>query len=282
MITKRQLERRKRPAVLVLVCGIYVIGVMIAVIFGPLVAPQDPAAQDLLAVGQAPNAEHLFGTDVLGRDVLSRALVGTTSAILGPIIIALGANFFATLFGLVAGYHGGVIDGILMRTVDLIYAIPSMLVALVVVGIYGGGYFLALAILIVLGIPAGARMVRSVVIAQRPLPYVESALTLGMSHTRIMFVHVLPNVRPTIIANVLLDFVYALVALSSLSFLGVGLPPGSPDWGRTLSDNRELLGMNPAASLLPAVLIILTASAVTVLADWAYNQLESKGTSDVH
>jgi ABC-type dipeptide/oligopeptide/nickel transport system permease subunit len=180
-----------------------------------------------------------------------------------------------TVLGLLAGYKGGRTETVILRVCELLYAMPGVLVAIVVVGILGGGLQVAVALLIVLFSPWDARLVHSVVIQQRNLPYVEAARTLGLPSRRVMVVHILPNIAPTVVANVLLDFVSAIIAVSSLAFLGLGLPTGSPDWGVMVSDNRALLGVNSLAVVVPAVLIVLTASTMTVIGDWVYDRLTS-------
>lgn len=258
------------------------LGFLALVVFAALIGgllSQDPGRQDLLAAATGPSGAHLLGTDQLGRDILARIIAGSHTVLLGPTLVAVVTLLVATPLGLLAGFRGGRVETLIMRTVDAIYALPALLVVIVVVGILGGGYLLAVAALVVLTVPADVRVVRAAVLGQRGLPYVEAARTLGLPPRRIMWVHVLPNVLPTIVANLLLDFVGGLVALSALSFLGLGLPAGSPDWGRMLSENRGLLDSNAWAALAPALLIVLTAVAVTVLGDASYERL-SRGKAD--
>jgi peptide/nickel transport system permease protein len=160
-----------------------------------------------------------------------------------------------------------------MRWVDFMIALPGILVAIVVVGVVGGGYWTAVVVLTVLFTAPDTRIVRSAVLEQRPLPYIDAARTLGISKRRILFVHILPNVLPIIFAYVLLDFAFALINLSGLSFLGLGVQPGTPDWGRMLFENRNILFSNPVALLLPATMIILTAVSMNMIGDWLFERL---------
>ena len=137
----------------------------------------------------------------------------------------------------------------------------------------GGGYWTAVMVLIILFTAPDTRIVRSAVLEQRPLPYIDAARALGISKTRILFVHILPNVLPIILAYVVLDFAFALVNLAGLSFLGLGVEPGTPDWGRMLFENRTILFSNPAALLLPAAMIILTAVSMNLIGDWLFERL---------
>jgi peptide/nickel transport system permease protein len=199
--------------------------------------------------------------------------------VVGPALAALGTFFFATFLGLASAYAGGRIEAIIMRGLDMLHALPSILVAIIVVGSLGGGYYLAVTCIIVLAIPSGARLIRAAALSQINLPYMEAARTLGVGPVRSIFVHLLPNVMPTVVASVLIDFVYAIVSLSSLSFLGLGVPAGSPDWGRMISENRPLLELNAAAVLGPALAIMLLATAFTIVGDSLYDRLRNSGDS---
>jgi ABC-type dipeptide/oligopeptide/nickel transport system permease subunit len=268
-------SRVLRSGVVVAACLAFLVALLVVVVAGPWLAPDDPSHQDLLHTASGPVAGHLLGTDQLGRDILSRVLVGARTAVVGPLLVSLGAMVVGTALGLLAGYRGGVAEMVVLRTCELLYALPGVLVAIVVVGVLGGGLTMAVAVLVVLSSPWDARLVHSVVIQQRHLPYVEAARTLGLRSWRVMAVHLLPNIAPTVVANVLLDFVSALIAVSSLAFLGLGLPAGSPDWGVMIADNRPLLGVNTLALVAPALLIVLTASAMTAVGDWVYDRLTS-------
>ena len=166
----------------------------------------DSIRQDaLLGVSPAGTPGHIFGTDDLGRDILSLSIAGTRSAVVGPIAIALGSMLIGMLLGTVSGYQGGWIDLLLSKYADLLLALPVTLVALVVAGLVGGGYWVTVVILIVLFSPTDIRMMRSAVMTQSTRPYIESAKVLGLSRWRIMFRHILPNVIPIAIAARTID-----------------------------------------------------------------------------
>jgi peptide/nickel transport system permease protein len=267
---------RRGTPLLIYAAAFLVALVALCAALGPAIAPGSPDTQRLLVSDTPPSAEFWAGTDQLGRDVLSRTIVGARTALIGPLIVAAGAFAVATLLGLLSGYLGGIVDTATMRWVDFMFALPGPLVAIVVVGVVGGGYWTAVAVLVVLFIPADTRIVRSAVLAQRPLPYIEAARTLGISKTRILFVHILPNVLPIVCAYVVLDFAFALVNLAGLSFLGLGVQPGTSDWGRMLFENRNILFSNPVALLLPALMIILTAGSINLIGDWVYEQFSAQ------
>jgi peptide/nickel transport system permease protein len=245
--------------------------------FGHWIAPQDPNTEDLLIGLSGPSSSHWLGTDGLGRDILSRVIEGAGTAVVGPLLIAFGAMLIGTSLGLVAGYRGGVAEGSIMRVVDLMCALPGLLVAIVVVGVLGGGYFVAVALLVVLYSPYDTRLIRGGTLEQRPLPYVEAARTLGVPGWRIMVRHIWPNLLPLVVANTFLTFAFALVSLSALSFLGLGVGPATSDWGRMLSDSRTLLFDNPAAAIAPGMMLVLTAAGMCLIGDWLYDWLSFRG-----
>jgi peptide/nickel transport system permease protein len=250
------------------VCLVLVGVLAVAALTAPLVAPLDPAAQNLAYSAVPPDGEYRLGTDNLGRDILSRVIYGTRTALIGPILIAIGTGILATAIGLLAGYRGGRVDAITMRAIDLVYAVPPLLVAIVVIGIFDGGYALAVLVLIALSTPADVRVVRSAVLAQRELPYVAAARTVGVRGLAVALRHVLPNI----------EFVSGLISLSALSFLGLGAPAGTPDWGLMIAENRLILDLNPWAVVTPALLITLLAIAVTILGDRVYEIAARRGS----
>jgi peptide/nickel transport system permease protein len=271
-------RRRQRVSLTIALSFAFVGFIALCAIFGDWIAPKDPYAQDLLTGLTTPSSEHWLGTDDLGRDVFSRSIVGARTAVVGPILIALGATLIGNTLGLIAGYKGGWIDSLILRWVDLMYALPGLLVAIVVVGILGGGYFLAVALLIFLAAPYVTRIARGATLEQRPLPYVEAARTLGLSSSHIMARHIWPNVLPFALATACLNFAFALVTLSGLSFLGLGVDPATADWGRMLAESRTLIFDNPVAALAPGMLIVLTAASVNLIGDWFYEWLSDRGS----
>jgi peptide/nickel transport system permease protein len=267
---------RRRIPFSVWVAFVFVAVAIVCAAFGRQIAPYPPNQQDLLLGDTPPSAEHLAGTDLLGRDVLSRTIVGARTALVGPAVVAAGAFAIATILGLMAGYLGGATDSVVMRWVDFMFALPGPLIAIVIVGVVGGGFWTAVAVLVVLFTAPDTRIVRSAVLEQRPLPYIEAARTLGISRRRIMFRHIFPNILPLIAAYVVLDFAFALVSLAGLSFLGLGVPPGTPDWGRMLFENRTILLTNPMGPLLPAAAIVVTAASINIIGDWTYERMSSR------
>ncbi len=268
---------RRRPSLLMALSVLIMLLVVACAIFGSLLAPLPANAQNLLSGVHPPSAQHLLGTDDFGRDIFSRLIVGARAAVIGPALIAVGALVIGNALGLIAGYVGGRVDYFIMRLADLVWALPGLLIAIVVVGVIGGGYYVAVVVLIVLTFPIDARIVRGATLQQRNMPYVEAAATLGLSPWRLMIRHIWPNLLPLVMANTFLNFAFSLVSLSGLSFLGLGVPLNTPDWGGMLSQNLPLLQSNALACLAPAIALVLTATSMNLIGDWIYERLSDRG-----
>jgi peptide/nickel transport system permease protein len=264
---------RRRVPPLVILAMAWIVVVVACAVFSGLLAPKSPTDQNLVLGATTPGNGHLLGTDSLGRDIFSRLIYGARTALIGPLAVAVGGFTIAMTLGLPAGYLGGRTDAIIGRWIDLMYALPALLVSIVIVGIIGGGYVVAVLLLMVLFSPADTRIVRGEAVRQRSLPYMEALRSLGVPGRRIMSRHLARNVLPIVVAYVFLDFGFALVALSALSFLGIGVGPGSTDWGRMLYENRSLLFTNPLAAVAPGVAIVLTAASMNLCGDWLFNRL---------
>jgi peptide/nickel transport system permease protein len=269
-------ERGERPPISVVLSAIFLFGVLICAIFGQWIAPYNPSTPDLLN-GFAPvSSAHWLGTDDLGRDVFSRVIVGARTAITGPVLIAVGSMVLGAALGIMAGYVGGFTDTLISRWIDLMYSLPSLLVAIVVVGVLGGGYWIGVAVLLVLFVPFNARLVRAAALEQRSRPYVEAARMVGLSRRRIMARHIFPTTFPLIFATTVLNFAFALVSLSGLSFVGLGVAPGTADWGRMLAEGIPLLFQNPLVAVGPGLAIVITATCMNLMGDWAFEALNER------
>jgi len=278
---RRSILRRsgfhRMPSVFLIASWAIIGTVVFMAIFGSLIQTHDPAEQDLLNTSAPPSAEHLLGTDALGRDIMARIIAGAPAAITGPLVVAVTGLLMASSLGILSGYMGGTIDMVIQRFVDFMFALPGLLIAIVIVGVVGGGYWLAVLVLSLLNFAGGVRILRGASLEQRALPYVEAARTLGVPRHRIMYSHIWRNIAPIVFASAALDFALALVALSSLSYLGLGTSPGVPEWGRMLAENQALLFTNPAGVLAPGLAIVLFATAVTIIGDWIYDRFSFSG-----
>jgi peptide/nickel transport system permease protein len=211
-------------------------------LFGEALVPIDPYAADLLGTLDPPSAEHWFGTDQLGRDMFSRVIVGARDILtVAPLATLLGVAL-GTAIGLVTGYFRGIIDNIVSRLVDAVLALPLLIVALmalVALGPSNGTVILAIGLSFT---PIVARTVRSAVLAERELDYVAAARLRGEAAPHIMFAEILPNILGPIFVELTVRVGYAIFTVATLSFLGVGLQPPSPDWGLAISENYGLIG----------------------------------------
>ncbi|MGH9272606.1 MAG: ABC transporter permease [Ilumatobacteraceae bacterium] len=276
-VRPRAVRRAARWPASVVVALVVLVVVAVSALAGSAIAPYRAGETDLAKSVTTPSAENLLGTDELGRDILSRLLVGARSAVTGPLVIALGTLAIATALALLAAYRRGWIDQVISRVIDTIYSLPALLVAIVVVGVVGGGYVTAIVVLTVMNIPQNYRIVRGAAIEQRAMPYVEAAQSLGHSTSRILLRHLLPNVMPFVVAAFFLRFTFAIVELSSLSFVGLGVPPGASDWGRMLSENRHFLESNPWAAIAPGLALVFTAASANVVGNELFERISSRG-----
>ena len=241
---------------------------VVCALFAKAIAPHDPLAQQLLATNQAPSAAHWFGTDQLGRDVLSRVIAGSrTILIIAPLATLLG-TVAGTALGLLMGYLGGVVDIVVSRVVEAVLALPLLIVAFIFVVPLGPS---PLVIIVVVGFvftPLIARTVRSAVLVESQLDYLASARLLGERSPRIMFVEIFPNVLPTILVEFTVRLGYAIFTVATLSFLGFGVQPPTPDWGADIASNYGVL---PAGywwmTLFPALAIASLVIAINLVTD---------------
>jgi ABC-type dipeptide/oligopeptide/nickel transport system permease subunit len=272
-VTHRARRAVHMPSVLVSLSILVIALVVVAAVAGQWLTPYSPDAQNPLLSAQPPGNGHLLGTDQLGRDVFSRLIVGSRAALIGPLAVATIAVVLGLVLGMAAGYFGGWPDTVIARTTDVLYSLPALLIAIVIVGLVSSSYLVTIGVLAFLTFPGDARVFRSVTMVEARLPYVDAARTLGLTPARTMLRHILPNITPTAVSTFLLEFAGALVGFSALAFLGLGVDAGSADWGTILADGQSLLFINPAMSMGPAVLLILVAASVTIVGDWVYDRL---------
>ena len=237
-------------------------------IFGHLFAPYDPLAQNLLSANTAPSGAHWFGTDPLGRDVLSRVITGArTILIITPLATILG-TILGTALGLAMGYLGGWFDTVASRLVEAILALPFVIIAFLFVVALGPSVPTITIIIGLVFTPLIARTVRAAVLAERSLDYVPAARLLGERPARVMFREILPNVMPAILVEFTVRIAYAVFAVATLSFLGFGIQPPTPDWGADISANYTgLLAGYWWQVLFPALAIASLVVAITLIAD---------------
>lgn len=237
--------------------------ILIALIFGMMLVslvytPYDPNAQNAAETFSAPGWKHLLGTDKFGRDVFSRIMVGTqTTFFIALGTVAIG-TLVGTVVGAVSGYFGGILDELIMRFNDALLSFPGILLALVLVAVLGQGTYVILIALGIMFVPSYVRVVRGEFVRFRNLDFVNSARAMGAGSLRIMFIHILPNVLPQLIPSITVGFSNAVLAEASLSFLGLGVQPPDPSWGRMISEAQSYLFTAPWLALAPGVMIVLS------------------------
>ena len=267
----------KEAPISVVIAVLLVLLIVLIAIVGQPFWPVSPRAQDLNLIAGKPGPQHWLGTDTLGRDILARIVDGSRSAIVGPLIIAVSGLIVSAIVGIISAYQGGTVDSVMMRTLDFLQALPGLLIAIVIVSLGGGGYWMAILVLSVLNVRGDIRIVRGAALDQKSLPYIEATRILNIPRWRIMFGHIMPNISAILVADFAIDFALALVALSGLAFLGLGAQPGTPEWGSMLADNEGILFSNPYASLAPGAAIVLLAMSVNLIGDWIYDRYAGRG-----
>ncbi|WP_326707108.1 ABC transporter permease [Streptomyces cyaneofuscatus] len=252
-------------------CLAFVALVVLAALFAPWLAPHDPNAVDLSQALAGTTADHPLGADAAGRDTHSRLLVGARASLLGPLGVVAFSTVLGVAVGMAAAWRGGWLDSVLSRSTELVFAFPGMLLAIIVISVYGEGLLAPVIALAVAYLPYVSRLTRSLVLAERMRPYVSAYQVQGHSPLAICLRHILPNIAPVVLAQATINFGYALMDLAGLSFLGLGVPPLTPDWGRMVFDGQTAIQHGyPLSAVLPCVLIVLTVVAFNVVGErWA-------------
>ncbi len=250
--------------------------IVLASIFAEQLSPYDPINPDFMALMEPPSARHWLGTDSLGRDLLSRIIFGARSALIVGIMAVLLAMVVGVLLGLVAGYYGGVIDSVIMRMMDGLFAFPTLILAIALMAILGFGIVNIIIAVAVGYIAPFARVTRGDVLAIREEPYVEAARLVGVSNPAIISRHVLPNVLAPIIVQGALRVSAAIIAEAGLSFLGLGIPPPTPAWGSMISEGRQFLVMAPWISTFPGLALMLAVVGLNLLGDGLRDTLDPR------
>lgn len=255
---------RSRVAVVGMLLVLFWVVVAVA---APLVAPHDPLAQNSKAINQGPSQVYWLGTDKLGRDVLSRLIYGArTILVLAPLSVLISVAV-GTCLGLLGGYLGGLVDEAVMRILDAIMAFPTILLYLIIISALGPSAMNVVLAITFVGAPGVARLVRSLTLDIRTRDYIRAAETRGEHPLYIMFVEILPNARGPLIIDSMLRVGYAIFAIGTLGFLGLGLPAPTPDWGGMINEARKYIWTNPLGVLWPALAISSLVVGLNLFAD---------------
>lgn len=256
--------------------GLLIIGITILVgVLAPIVSPYDPTIDSNLAEARfAPSVDHPFGTDRLGRDVFRRIIHGTRISLTIGFVVVLFTSITGTVLGLIAGSSGGAVDTLIMRTMDILLAFPSILLAIAIVAVRGPGVMNTILAVAIVGVPGYARVVRSMVLSLRERDYVDAARMIGVKDSRIMFFHILPNSLSPIIVQMTLGVGGAVLFAAALGFLGLGVQPPAPEWGAMISDGIPFLRQSPHLVFFPGMAIMLTVLGFNLLGDGLRDALD--------
>lgn len=212
---------------------------ILAAVFAPLIAPYDPIAQDLTLRLKPPSAEHWFGTDNFGQDIFSRVIYGGRYSLLAGCLTVVIAGFIGTFYGAIAGYVGGRMDNIMMRISEMILSFPSLILAMIINAVMGSNLFNTMFALVIVAWPTYARLMRSVVLSVKENEYVTASEALGASRLRILIKEIIPNSISSVLIMATTDIGNQILMFSTLSFLGLGSAPPTPEWGMMVSDGVD-------------------------------------------
>jgi ABC-type dipeptide/oligopeptide/nickel transport system permease subunit len=273
-------HRRPRPKGRLLIAGATLLALFIALaLFGPAIAPYNPDAQDLLVLLDPPSAAHWFGTDEVGRDILSRVIVGTRITMTITLAAVFIAGAVGVAVGLIAGVAGGVLDHLIMGAMDLLMTIPSIVLAIAIVAAAGANPYGLIAAITVGFIPSLARLVRARVLELRELDYVEAARAIGMRPRRVVLHHILPNAVSVIVIELSLMAGQAVLVAAALGFLGLGVQPPAPEWGAMLGASRQYLDVAPHVAIAPGLAVTLLVLGFNLFGDGLRDWLDPTTTT---
>ncbi|MDP8930976.1 MAG: ABC transporter permease [Actinomycetota bacterium] len=258
------------------VAGLVIISIFVlAAVLAPLVSPYDPL--EIAGAGrQGPSRAHPLGTDALGRDFLSRLVHGARLSLGSAFVAAVLVMTVGVVFGTIAGYYGGLLDGIIMRVVDVVLAFPGFILALAIAGLFRPGLLTVMIGLVTVWWVGYARIIRSLVLAVRERDFIEGARSLGAGDLRIIVRHVLPHVLPPVIVLITLEMGGLVLAISGLNFLGLGAQPPTPEWGAMLNEGRGYFFSDPRMIFAPGIAITLAVLGFNLVGDGLRDVLDPK------
>ena len=255
---------------------VIVMFVSMVAVFAPQLVPHDPLKQDILGALSPPSSEHPFGTDAMGRDLLSRVILGSRISVTVGLVVVLIAGTTGITSGLVAAYFEGWIDNVISRIIDLLLAFPSFLLALSVLTILGPSLFNAMLAVAIATIPSFARVARGAALAEKQRDHILAARVLGVKNGGIIFRHILPNTLAPLMVLATVSLAGARLTTASLSFLGLGAQPPTPEWGAILARGREYMRIAWWLTVFPGMAIAITVLALNLLGDGLRDLLDPR------
>jgi peptide/nickel transport system permease protein len=256
--------------------AIVLIVLALTCILAPIIAPYTYTEMDMMQLNAAPSLKHLCGTDSLGRDILSRLMYGGVYSLFLGFSASILSTVAAIIVGSIAGYFGRSVDNIILRICDVMQAIPGILLAIVISSVLGPGYGNTIIALAIGGVPSGIRLVRGQILSVRTEEYLEAALSVNCSSARIMFRHILPNVLSPIIVGFTMGIGNIIMLAASLSFIGLGIQPPTPEWGAMVSAGRNFFRNYPWQILFPGIFIFITVLSINLFGDGLRDALDPK------
>jgi peptide/nickel transport system permease protein len=251
------------------------IATVIAVI-GPLITPFNPTLPNLSMAFVGPTGSHLLGYDFEGRDVFSRLLAGAQSSMLGPLAVVIGSLVLGTVLAIIAAWRGGLVDAVISSSLDILFAFPGILLAVLAAAVFGAGLTAASIALAIAYMPYVARVLRGAALKERSQPYVAALEVQGASATSICLRHIVPNIAPLIVAQATIMFGYAMVDLAAVSFLGLGVQPPAANWGVMISENEVGIAQGyPLPALAAGACIVAVVIAFNVLGERLFQQAQA-------
>ena len=257
--------------------GLIVLALLILLsVFAPVIAPYHYTEMDMLQLNAAPSLKRLFGTDSLGRDILSRLIYGGRYSIFLGFSASVLSMAAAIVLGSLAGYFGGWVDNVVLRICDVVQAIPGILLSIVISAVLGPGFFNTILALAIGGIPSGIRLTRAQILSVRSEEYLEAAASVNCSSMRIMFRHILPNILSPLIVGFTMGIGNTIMLASSLSFIGLGVQPPAPEWGAMLSAGRDFIRNYPWQIIFPGIFVFVTVLSINLFGDGLRDALDPK------
>lgn len=259
------------------VTSVLVLCLLLIAIAAPVIAPYDPTHAAMKDAFLEPGAQHLFGTDKLGRDCFSRVLYGARASLTGVLVLVASVFIVGTTMGVVSGYFGGKVDMVIMRISDMMISFPGMILAIAIAGIMGGSLVNAVFALTIVSWTKYARLSRSMVLKVKRRDFVEAAIVNGGTPGHILWVHILPNILPMMVITAAADIGALMMELAGLSFLGFGSQPPAPEWGLMLNEGRQQLQTAPWLMFFPGLAIFVTVVVFNLWGDNLRDVLDPRG-----